>query len=232
MTHNHLFSVILLLFVSLASWAQEYTPNTNWPYLLPDFQQGTLYLKSGGESTGDFNIHLHGNHLQCVTLSGHINKVQTIGATHVRIGDTDYRYIGDQLMATVEEIDSVTFLLYNVVADYDAMLRSRMPYGMTGSTSATEDVKRLNMKGISNERYAEMRAVWYDGQQIPLVSTYMFLINDRLIPATAKGCNAALDAQGRKALKALLKKDNLKWQNVADLKVILKFVASRLQPED
>ena len=60
---------ILLLFVMLntilTANAQNYEPNTKWPYIYENFTDGAVFFEGNKKTQMQLNIHLWGNKLDC-----------------------------------------------------------------------------------------------------------------------------------------------------------------------
>lgn len=220
---NIVITLLLLLLPNLCE-AQDYKPTTNWPYLMDDFKQGIIMREDSTVSNEMMmNIHLEGNTLQCIDANGRISRAAIGNIDHISIDEKIFRVIDGKMMQCIYEEDNCG-IYHNVKADFEDMLRSRMPYGMSGSTSASMIVQTLGLKGVSNERYEEVRKTWFDGLSIPLIETYILQINGKEIPATQKGCNNVLISAQRKELKQLVKSKDIQWHSVDDLKTIMTFM--------
>lgn len=213
---TNILSIAVLLMCHAFCMAQDYNPTTNWPYVNADFQPGVIHLADSTYSQASLNIHLNGNVLQCVNGSGNVSVVVFPNIDHVTIGDAVYRYVNDRLMQVLHA-DGTDFVALSVDADFDDMLRNNMPYGIAGRTISTMNTKLLNLRGESNERYADMRKTWYDGQSIPLNQRFFFMIDNSIIAASMKGCSTILTPVQRKQLKAFTKAEDIDWRKPEDV---------------
>lgn len=220
---------ILLAIIGAAQCiAQSFSPTTNWPYLLDDFKEGVIFLDNGmtTESTR-LNIHLDGNKLQCVNSEGVISRVILGNIDRIEIDGRMFRFVDGKLMECLHKEDGCMIVRHEK-ADFEEMLKIRTPYGIDGRTSWSTIIYALGLKGVSNEKYDDIRPTWYDGSEIQMLRSDFFAIKGKVFPATMKGCSNVLEPALRKELKALVKEKKTDWRKTEDLKVVMRYMKEHL----
>ena len=80
-----------LLTVAMGAGAQKFEPNTKWPYLYEDFQQGTIFFQDNQKnSSTELNVHLLGNVLHYLGKDGKIYQSDDKNVMRVEIGSDAY----------------------------------------------------------------------------------------------------------------------------------------------
>ena len=85
-----LLSMTAGLLATIPAAAQTCT--TTWPYLYPDFQDGTVYMSGGRSQHLKFNIHMLRTTLHYIEL-GMIKEAYPRDIDSIRIGNDLFRYV-------------------------------------------------------------------------------------------------------------------------------------------
>lgn len=222
-------NIIMVIVTCLASFGltqaeaqnntNSYVPTTNWPYVNADFEEGIILLDDSTQSRAEMNIHLQGSVLQCINSEGkvarvtfpNIKKVEIAGKTY-----TNYRAKFMQLIKTNN--DSTASMLLEIEPDYDELLRNANAYYINMGTVTTAKIQQLNLKGRSNEKYDEMKSVWYDGKKIDTRKNFYFLKDGNLIPATRNGVlGNCKNKEEKHKMKSTIKKNKTDWDAIDDV---------------
>ncbi len=231
-SHNKISSIIkcvLLLSVLLpmTAAAQKYEPNTKWPYIYENFEQGTIYFDGNKKSSSELNIHLWGNVLHYVTPDGKIFQSSDKDVVRVEIG-TDSYIFSDHKLVRIMSTEGTNLLVELVRGDFDAMRSSGGgAYGSSSNSSATRDLSSLgfSLGGLDFPELGLMLQEKNDGSTIPLVTQYFFIINGQQIDATKKGVEKFMGKEKEDALKQFIKENKIKWKKEDSLKKVLSFLS-------
>lgn len=216
--------VFLLMFMATAATAQQYVPNTHWPYAFESFRPGTIFFSDNTKSSANLNIHLWGNVLHYVNKDGKIYESSDKNVVRVEIGEDAFMYGNHKLMQIVEsKKDAVLVKLLK--ADFDSMFAGTGAYGGSLTTSATKDVSSLDLGGMNNPELGKMLEEKKDGRDISCSFQYFFIINGKLIEANKKDVLSLLDADKAKQFESFAKTNKIKWRKEDGLKTVLNFFA-------
>lgn len=220
----------LLIFCMLLGYCvcgcAQFQPNTRWPYLYENFTDGTIYFVRNQKSTARLNIHLWGNVLHYVNEDGKIYESNSQNIVRVKIGEDVYLYGEHQLMKLLAE-KSGNVLLQLTYGDFDAMNAGTGAYGASLNSSAATDLTSLDLGGMDKPSLAKMLMEKNDGRDIPLRTSYYFIINDKLVAANKKGIAAMVGENEEEEWKTFLKKNKIKWKREDSLIRILDFFAQK-----
>ena len=219
-----LFLLSLLPWVAFSS-AQQYEPNTRWPYVYNDFTQGTIYFESNTKTSSKLNIHLLGNVLHYITADGRIFESTDQGVVRVEIGNDAYIFSDHKLVKIISSKGNNLLVLLNK-ADFDAM-RSEGggAYGSSLQSSAARDLSSLDLGGLNQPELGKMLQEKEDGREIPVTDCYYYIIDGQQIDATRKGVDAFLSPDKQKAFDRFVKDNKIKWKKVEGLIKVLEFLS-------
>ena len=210
-----------LAVAAMAAFAQ-FSPNTRWPYVNEQFQEGTIYFSGNKKSTAQLNIHLWGNVLHYVTQDGKIFQSTDKDVVRVEIGGVPYLFAGGKLMQLVGNKGN-NVVLKLTKGDFDSMNEGTGAYGASLNSSAKMDLTSLDLGGMDKPSLAKMQSEKNDGREIPLVTQYYFIIDGKTVEAT-KGEVSDLIGDARKdEWKAFQKANKIKWKKEDSLLKVLDF---------
>lgn len=228
--------IVMLLLATIGINAQkvsksEFEPTVNWPYLLDDFYMGRIFVGNDTVSDTRLNFHMRSEAIQCIDKSGNIARIIFPNISRIVVGDKTYRLIDGKPMLQIAGGNEVMVMEYRSL-DYDLFdngymqgvalyARQNSDHVMKVNWNPHVDYKSIPMPGEFNESYAEMRTKWFDGQQLPVKTRYIFVIDGQSFHATLSDCNDRLNKDGRKQLKEFIKSQKLKWNKPLDLFLIL-----------
>lgn len=216
--------LMLCLLSALAASAQQYEPNTRWPYLYSDFGPGTIYLENNTKSESNLNIHLWGNVLHYIGTDGKIYQSDDKNVVRVEM-DNDAFVFCDHKMMKILATEGTQLLVKLTRADFDALQEGSGAYGASLNSSAKRDLSSLNLGGLDNPDLAQLEQQRYEGSGIPLIDTYYFILNGTQVEATKRGVDKYLGDSRADEMKKFLKENKIKWKNPESLATLLKFLA-------
>lgn len=220
-------STVAALLLMLAVSAQNFEPNTKWPYLYEDFMPGTIYFEGNEKSSSNLNIHLWGNVLHYVKADGRIYQSSDQKVMRVEIGNDAYIFSDHKLVRIIAH-EGTNLLVELVSGDFDAMRSSGGgAYGSSLNSSASRDLSSLgfDLGGMDHPELGLMLQEKQDGRTIPLITRYYFIIGGQQIEATKKGVEKFVGDDRADALKQFLKDNKVKWKKEESLIQVLQFLA-------
>ena len=220
-------STVAALLLMLAVSAQNFEPNTKWPYLYENFTPGTIYFEGNEKSSSNLNIHLWGNVLHYVKADGRIYQSSDQKVMRVEIGNDAYIFSDHKLVRIVAH-EGTNLLAELVSGDFDAMRSSGGgAYGSSLNSSASRDLSSLgfDLGGMDHPELGLMLQEKQDGRTIPLITRYYFIIGGQQIEATKKGVEKFVGDDRADALKQFLKDNKVKWKKEESLIQVLQFLA-------
>ena len=223
-----LFSIIAIL-MAVAAFAQKDSPTTSWPYLYPDFMEGELEVRTK-ITKALVNIHLNLGALHYVE-DGKIKESSTIGITKLVIGEDVFRNVGGKLMKILAETEG-GYVVEETRANYTAVVKKDGAYGTTALNSTTtksflynENVLNGYNGYLMTDIYADLHAMKDQSETLPVLKNRNLDIGLDQIKADRQN---VLDIAGldKKAFKAFLKAEKIKWDNPQDLAKVIDFITA------
>ena len=218
----------LLLAVNVS--AQEDQPTANWPYMYPEFMEGELALRTKTVKAL-FNIHLNLGALHYVE-NGIIKETSILGATGLTIGDDVFRNVGGRMMKVMAETEG-GIVVQEAKANYSAIVRKDGAYGTTSLNSTTTKTFLYNENVINTyngylltDVYADLLAMKDDAEILPVRQDLYLVMRQELIPADKKSV-ADLEGVDKKAFKAFLKAERIKWDEPEDLVKVMDYIVAQ-----
>ena len=223
-----LFSIIAIL-MAVAASAQKDSPTTSWPYLYPDFMEGELEVRTK-ITKALVNIHLNLGALHYVE-DGKIKESSTIGITKLVIGEDVFRNVGGKMMKILAETEG-GYVVEETRANYTAVVKKDGAYGTTALNSTTtksflynENVLNGYNGYLMTDIYADLHAMKDQSETLPVLKNRYLVIGLDQIKADRQN---VLDIEGldKKAFKAFLKAEKIKWDDPQDLVKVIDFITA------
>ena len=223
-----LFSIIAIL-MAVAASAQKDSPTTSWPYLYPDFMEGELEVRTK-ITKALVNIHLNLGALHYVE-DGKIKESSTIGITKLVIGEDVFRNVGGKMMKILAETEG-GYVVEETRANYTAVVKKDGAYGTTALNSTTtksflynENVLNGYNGYLMTDVYKDLHAMKDQSETLPVLKNRYLVIGLDQIKADRQN---VLDIEGldKKAFKAFLKAEKIKWDDPQDLVKVIDFITA------
>lgn len=222
--------ILLMILLGYAVLANaQFAPNTRWPYLYENFTQGTIYFAKNQKSESQLNIHLLGNTLHYITQDGKIFENSDKDVVRVEIGSEAYLFADHKLMQIIAQKGS-NALLKLVYGDFDSMTSGSGAYGSSLNSSASRDISSLDLGGLNQPELGKMLQEKNDGSEIPLETSYYFIINGKVIEADKKAVAETIEVSQTESWKKFLKENKIKWKKEDSLISVLGFFAKEQKP--
>jgi len=214
------FLAALALAAAITLKAQEYS--TSWPYLYPEFKEGTVYLTDGSKLVFDMNVHILHSRLHYVD-KGVIKEAVPDNLLLVKIGDDEYMNIEGSMMKVVAKNDKgmVTVLQ---LGDFDKLRDTGGAYGSSTTSSATRKLTSIDVAGKVNQNHMELWESRHNGESVDLVQTYYIVTPEKTVEATQRSIRESLDDAGKDAFKKWLKQNKIKWKDPESLLKLTDFL--------
>lgn len=218
---------ILLLFAMLntilTTNAQNYEPNTKWPYIYENFTDGTVFFDGNKKAQMQLNIHLWGNKLHYISDDKRILESRDKGVVRVEIGNDAYIF-SDHKLVKILAVDQNNLVVELTKADFDALFTGTGAYGSSLNSSAARDLSSLDLGGIDNPELGRLLQERNDGRDLSLKRLYFFIIDGKQIEANKKEVESLLNDNGKKEWKAFQKQNKIKWKDEDSLAKVLSFI--------
>jgi len=218
---------ILLLFALLSTVlttkAQNYEPNTKWPYIYENFTDGTVFFEGNKKAQKQLNIHLWGNKLHYLADDNRILEAKDKGVVRVEIGNDAYIYSDNQLVKILD-VDQNNLVVELTKADFDALFTGTGAYGSSLNSSAARDLSSLDLGGIDNPELGRLLQERNDGRDLSVKHVFFFIIDGKQIEANKKEVESLLSDNGKKEWKAFQKQNKIKWKDEDSLAKVLSFI--------
>lgn len=218
---------ILLLFAMLntilTTNAQNYEPNTKWPYIYENFTDGIVFFEGNKKAQKQLNIHLWGNKLHYLADDNRILEAKDKGVVRVEIGNDAYIYSDNQLVKILD-VDQNNLVVELTKADFDALFTGTGAYGSSLNSSAARDLSSLDLGGIDNPELGRLLQERNDGRDLSVKHVFFFIIDGKQIEANKKEVESLLSDNGKKEWKAFQKQNKIKWKDEDSLAKVLSFI--------
>jgi|GEM_PF-838726 len=157
-----------LLWVVAALYAQE--PTTTYPYLYPQFTDGTVVLDGGKEEARKLNIHLRADKLHYID-GGIIKEVFLKDVNAVKIGNDVFVPVYGSMMKVVAKNDN-GMVVVEILGDFEASREATGAYGTSSTSSATMKLTSVQTDAQVNQNYMNILNEKDHGVPLRTVSTY------------------------------------------------------------
>ena len=188
-----LTTVLLSMTAGLLSTipAAAQTCTTTWPYLYPDFRDGTVYMSGGRSQHLKFNIHMLRTTLHYVEL-GMIKEAYPRDIDSIRIGNDLFRYVNGAPMR-VAAAGTSGYVAELLQGDFASALEGSGAYGMSAATISKTELSSLEVSGGTNQNHMLLLQNKDQGRTADIVTEY-FIVTDsgKAWPANRKDILQAL----------------------------------------
>ena len=211
---------VLVFAAALSLRAQEYS--TSWPYLYPEFREGTIYMNDGTKLVYNVNVHILHGRLHYLD-NGVVKEAISSNLLLIKIGDDEYMNVNGDIMKIVAKNDKgmVTALQ---LGDFERLRDAGGAYGSSTTSSATRRLTSVDVAGKVNQNHMELWESRHNGELVDLVTTYYIVTPTKTVEATQRAIRETLDDAGKDAFKKWLKQNKIKWKNPESLLTLTEFL--------
>lgn len=214
-----LIFLFLVLCTVTFSWAQECT--TMWPYIYPDFKEGTLFMVGGQQLAAKFNVHVQEGRLHYLS-DGIIKETQSDQIVLAKIGDDVYMCVEGKVMKVVGN-EKRGFVATLILGDFEKLFNSSGAYGGSSNSSAIMKLSSIEIGGKTIVNHMELKQNKENGQTLPLKYQYYIVTKGKVYSATKSGINSQLSESESVEFKKFLKEHKIKWKDPQSLMSLLDF---------
>lgn len=211
-------AVLLLQGISVSAQ----TCTTTWPYLYPDFRQGTVFLEGGNGQHCKLNIHLLRTALHYIG-QGMIKEAFPRDIDSVRIGDDLFRYVNGVPMRVAADGPS-GYVAEMLRGDFTSAVEGSGAYGMSASTISKTDLSSLEVSGGTNQNHMLLLQNKEHGKTVRIVGEYFIVTGSGVYPAVRSDIQKILPEERIPEFKAFVKERRIKWKDSGSLLELTTFL--------
>lgn len=230
------FTLMILLALGTAAFAQS----TTWPYLFPEFQEGTVYFKDKAAATQKVNIHLFKGNLHYLDAGGVVREALMVEVIEVEIGADKYVNMDGTLVKVLVagengcvaqevlgdlDVPKKQYAARNPSVDYRGT--SDQAFQTTAKQQAEAKVSVLELQNMTGKTEAALAASKKSGRPFELVTKNYVIAGGQNVVATKKGVSDWLPQDRKDAWKAWQKDHKIKWNEPESLLQIADFVVGK-----
>ena len=212
-------TILILVFTASYTWAQDCT--TLWPYVYPEFKQGTLIMQGNKQLESKFNIHVQESKLHYID-NGIIKEAQCDNILLVKIGDDLYMNVDGKVMKVIGS-EARGFIATLILGDFDKLNNSAGAYGSSSSSSATTKLASIEIGGKTIVNLMELMQNKENGITIPIKYSYYLVTKGKVIKATKKDIKSQLNSAENEEFKKFLSEHKIKWGDPNSMLTLLDF---------
>lgn len=211
----------LMVFV-LFSTAIAQNVTTLWPYIYPEFQQGTLYLSNKQEIKGALNVHVYKSRLHFLE-NDLIKEAETSDIVLAMIGDDKYMVVDGRVMKVIGSKEK-GFVALQIMGDFEQLNSQSGAYGGPTTTASVNNLSSIVIGGINITNHVSLRQDRENGIALPLKYKYFIVTKGTVYEAARRGILSKLDDAKSKEFKRFLKTHKIEWTEAQSLLQIVDFL--------
>lgn len=218
--------LVLLLSSILSAFAQNAVTipekaTATWPFLYEDFMEATILMTDGSRGKEHINLNLLNGEMQFIR-DGEIRKIAPAEEVKViTVAEDQFIYHDKSFYQLVK--GGEMNLIQRIKGNMSDLVESTGAYGTQSTVSATNKYSTIDLGGINNMSYTQIKKDKLNGKQFDVEVTYFFLKNDVLTKAAKKGF-LKLCASNKKEAISFLKSNKINFKNEQDLLTVLEFL--------
>jgi len=196
--------------------------STMWPYLYPEFTEGTIYKKGGEKFIQQVNIHTLKGRLHYLD-KGVVKEAVSGDLLLVQVGEDKYMAVNGCMMKVMasEERGLIAAL---ILGDFEKLNDTGGAYGTSTTNSATQKLSSVQVAGHINQNHMEMWENRNSGELVSLDYTYYVVTPELTCEASRKEFEATLTPERKAAFKTWLKSNKIKWNDPKSLLSLVEFI--------
>lgn len=214
--------IVFILIAVMASFGlQAQKCSTMWPYLYPEFTEGTIYMKGGQKVVQQVNVHTLKGRLHFID-KGVIKEAVSDEVLLLQIGEEKYMCVNSDIMKVMAS-EERGFVAALILGDFQKLNNTSGAYGTSTTNSATQKLTSIDVAGKVNQNHMELWENRHNGEQVDLVNKYFIVTPEQTVPATRKDIESAFPDR-KDELKTWLKSNKIKWNEPESLMTLLDFI--------
>ena len=214
--------ILTLLTVLAAIGLKAQDCSTSWPYLYPEFTEGTIYMKDGTKIVHQVNVHILHGRLHYID-KGVVKEALANDILLIKVGEDEYMNVNGDIMKVAAKNDKGLVAMLQL-GDFDRLRETGGAYGSSTTSSATRKLTSIDVAGKVNQNHMELGESRHNGEAVDLVATYWLVTPGVTVEATQKAIRETLDDEGKAEFKKWLKQNKIKWKNPDSLLKLTEFL--------
>lgn len=210
----------------LLAWAASaQDPTTTWPYLYPEFKEGTAFLKDESQVIQKYNIHIRHDKLHYIDKQGIVREAILGDVLMVEIDGDAYYNVNGEMMKIAAKTEK-GFVVAEILGDFAALLETGGAYGTSSTTSATQKLSSIDTDSQINQSYMLLQQGKREGAMVDLVTKWYLVGPSFKIPATKKDVESIVPEDRKADWKAWQKANKVKWNKPESLAGVVEFLTN------
>ena len=210
----------------LLAWAASaQDPTTTWPYLYPEFKEGTAFLKDESQVIQKYNTHIRHDKLHYIDKQGIVREAILGDVLMVEIDGDAYYNVKGEMMKIAAKTEK-GFVVAEILGDFAALLETGGAYGTSSTTSATQKLSSIDTDSQINQSYMLLQQGKREGAMVDLVTKWYLVGPSFKIPATKKDVESIVPEDRKADWKAWQKANKVKWNKPESLAGVVEFLTN------
>lgn len=214
-------TLLVALMWACIAFAQEAT--TTWPYLYPQFKEGSVRFTDGKSRPEKLNVHLRRGALHYLDKNGVIMEASLQGVVGAQIGEDAFLLVNGEMMKVAASSERGC-VVAEILADYASLTETGGAYGTSSATSATRKLSSIDLDTQINQNHMLLLQSKSEGQMLGTVTRYYLLWNGQVQPALRREFENAVPQERAGEWKAWKKSHKIKWNRPESLVELLDFL--------
>ena len=214
--------VLTLIAIMAAFTVQAQKCSTMWPYLYPEFREGTIYMQGGQKVLQQINVHTLKGRLHFVD-NGVVKEAVSDEVLLLQIGEDKYMCVNSDIMKVVAS-EERGFIAAHITGDFQKLNNTGGAYGTSTTNSATQKLTSIDVAGKVNQNHMEMWENRQNGELVDLVTKYYLVTPELTVAATRKDVEDTLPPERKSEFKTWLKSNKIKWNDPQSLMSLMDFL--------
>lgn len=194
---------------------------SSWPYIYPEFSQGTVWMNDGKKYEREMNVHVAKGRLHFVD-GGVIKEANPGEIALVELNGDKFTVLNGDVVKVSGDMDR-GYVARRTSIDYQKLNETDGPYGTKIDAGATLSLTAFELTGVAAS-YSELLRNRNEGSALPLKDDYYLVVGGKVLNASKKAVENSLDAEGKAAFKTFQKQNKIKWQDTSSLLQLVDFL--------
>ena len=193
-------------------------PTTAWPYLYPEFTEGTIFMAGGKKISRKLNVHVRADALHYLDKEI-IKEASTKDVLYVEIGSDSYMVNGPTLLKVLARNGNAA-VCASILGNYDALRETGGAYSVSSTTSATRKLTSIDRDSQLGQNHMIIWQSRHEGQSLELLTKYYLVTSGFVVEASKKSIGEIVPEARKAEWKAWQKSHKIKWNNPEQLLII------------
>ncbi len=215
-----IISAISLLMALQSAYSQK--PTTTYPYLYPQFLDGTVVLEGGKREARKLNVQIRRDALHY--LDNEIVKEAFLkDVIAVEIGDDVFVPVFGEMMKVVARNDNGC-VAAEILGNFESARESGGAYGTSSTTSATMKLTSIQTDNEVNQNHMNLLNEREQGMEVKLITKYYIVTPSIKVRASKKDIEDSLPAEKADGWKEFLRNTKIKWNKPESILMVVDYL--------